>query len=174
MCVSAMAMYVLAASTAAQAYSSYEQGRQEAANRNYQAQLADVQAEESRSAARAAAAETREEAGRARASARAAFAAGGVDTGAGTPITIDQDIAARGEQDALTQILQGEARGRGYEQEAAFQRAMSRQARRRGNLQAGVSLFRAAASAYTAGGSGNIVGNDSTGAGITSGGRQIF
>lgn len=177
MCISATAAayWALAASAAATAYSSYEQGRQEEANRNYQAQLADVQAKEARSAAAAAAAETREEGDRTRGAARAAFAAGGVGGDAGTPIVIDQDIAARAEEDALAQILQGEARGRGAESEAAFMRAQAKQSRRRGNVQAGVSLFRAAASAYTMGaGSDSIVGHDSTGAGITRSGRQIY
>ena len=177
MCISATAAaYVaLASSATAAAYSSYEQGRQEAANRNYQAQVADVQAQEARSAAAAAAAKTREEGDRTRGAARAAFAAGGVSGDAGTPVVIDQDIAARAEEDALAQILQGEARGRSAESEAAFMRTQAQQARRRGNVQAGVTLFRAAASAYTMAADRNsIVGNNSTGAGITRSGRQIY
>ncbi|MCU0950797.1 MAG: hypothetical protein MUC68_06960 [Burkholderiaceae bacterium] len=175
-CISAAAAayYAMAAAAVASAYSSYEQGRQEEANRNYQAQLADVQAQEARSAARAAAAETREEGDRTRGAARATYAAGGVSGDAGTPIVIDQDIAARAEEDALAQILQGEARGRGADAEAAFMRAQAKQSRRRANVQTGVSLFRAAASAYTMGADNSIVGHDSTGAGITRSGRQIF
>ena len=93
-----------ATSTLASGFQAYKWGKYE----NKQAQ-ADANATEG--AARVEAGKIRELSQRQKSSARAALAASGVQTDAGTGAEIQSDITQRSEEDALTTILNGKYQG---------------------------------------------------------------
>jgi hypothetical protein len=73
---------------------------------------------------------------RARGQARAALAGAGVDVTQGTPLVIDEDIARRGEQEALMTLLTGERGARALRFKAQTERAV-------GNAEMASALTRA-------------------------------
>ena len=89
----------------AQGYGSMQTG-------SAQRSLAEAQAVAEADAAAADADKIRTRTRSARGAARAALAGAGVSVNSATALDIDQDIAQRGEQDALMSILGGERRGR--------------------------------------------------------------
>lgn len=95
---------------------------------NAQGDLLRAQGAAERDAAKAQAAEVRRQLGQARGAARAALAGAGVDVSHGTAATIDEEIARRGEQEALMTLLTGERRAREAEIAGAQARAVGRSA----------------------------------------------
>lgn len=124
-----------------QAAAAEEQGRSLASQAGQQQDAAAAQAEQIRKAAR-----------RQRAAAEAAYAAGGVDVGVGSAITVDNEIARGGELDALNTIITG---GRGADsltQEAIAYGKQAHNARMAGYGQAVSTLLSAGAGAMKASG----------------------
>lgn len=72
--------------------------------------------------------------------ARAALAASGVETGAGTAIVIDRQIGRDAEADAQQEIQAGQRRGQRYEQDAEASQIQGRNAMTGSLLAAGGSL----------------------------------
>ncbi len=85
-----------------------------------QAAQAAADAEAARQQGVVAAERTRKQTQRQQAAARASLAGSGVDTGAGSAVTIDTDIGYRGEQDALNEILTGTRQGSRLEAESSM------------------------------------------------------
>lgn len=105
----------------------------------------------------------------ARSTARAALAGSGVMVDSGTALTIDQDIAQRGFEDARMALLTGERRAR----ELQYQGQSARRAGRGALVQ---SVFRAGsqvAQGWAMSGS-DIVGNNADGTGISRDGRRLY
>lgn len=93
-----------------------------------QGMVLDAQAQAERDAAKAQAAQVRQQTGQARGAARAALAGAGVDVASGTAQRIDEDVARRGEQDALMLLLSGDRRAREAQFAAQQARAVGRSA----------------------------------------------
>jgi hypothetical protein len=124
-----------------QAKAAEETGRNLASQAGQEQDAASAQADQIRKAAR-----------RQRAAAEASYAAGGVDVGVGSAITVDNEIARGGEFDALNAIISG---GRGADsltQEAAAYGKQARNAKMAGYGQAASSLLSAGAGAMKASG----------------------
>ncbi len=113
---------------AAQAGSALAGGYAQMQAGSAQADVLNAQAAAERDAAKQRAAEVRRQISQARGSARAALAGAGVDVTQGTPLAIDQDIARRGEQEALMTLLTGERRAREAQFAADQARAVGRSA----------------------------------------------
>lgn len=110
----AWAAIVMAVISAA---SQMKQGQQAEAMGDWQLAQANADAQAEREAGMVRAEKIRQQGGRDRSAARAALSASGVDTGAGTPIRIEGEIARSAEEDALNEILYGKRRGTRLEQE---------------------------------------------------------
>lgn len=124
-----------------QAAAAEETGRNLASQAGQQQDAAAAQADQIRRAAR-----------RQRAAAEASFAAGGVDVGVGSAITVDNEIARGGELDALNTIITG---GRGADsltQEAIAYGKQAHSAKMAGYGQAASTLLSAGAGAMKASG----------------------
>lgn len=129
-------MLVMMAATAVSAYSSIQQGNQQKEWADYQADQANADAKADRGASEVHAEKIRKMARMQAGEATAGLAAAGVDTGAGTAININKDITARGEEDALTTILNGVDKSRRMNTEAAALRVQGSQAQSAGYMNA--------------------------------------
>lgn len=89
-----------ATSTLASGYQAYEQGK-------YEEEQAEADAAAARASAKVEAGRIRDIAKRQRSKARAALASSGVQVDVGTGADLQQDILQAGEQDAMTNILNG-------------------------------------------------------------------
>jgi hypothetical protein len=135
-------------STALSAVNQINQGNQQKEFADYQAAQADADAQAEREMGQVRADKVRK-AGRAQQSeARAALAAGGMEVGAGTALTIDEKIALSAEEDALQEILYGSRKGARLNQEAQGSRAAGRNARAAGYAGAAGSVLSAGARFY--------------------------
>lgn len=108
---------LMAASTALAAFSAVQGGRAQKQQADYQAEQAEADARAEKAAAEIRASRIRDLVEEQRGTARAAIAASGVEVNEGTPVLIDQEITRRGEEDAVLEILGGQAaleRGYGY------------------------------------------------------------
>lgn len=135
----------LLAATTVSAGTSIYSANQAAAAAEQQGRSLASQAGQQQDAAAAQAEQIRKAAKRQRAAAEAAYAAGGVDVGVGSPITVDNEIARGGELDALNTIITG---GRGAEsltQEAIAYGKQANAARMAGYGQAASTLLSAGA-----------------------------
>lgn len=140
-----VAIAALAASTALGTFASIQGGRAQKAQADYQADQAEADARAEKAAAEVRASRIRDMVEEQRGAARAAIAASGVEVNEGTPVLIDQEITRRGEEDAVLEILGGQAameRGYGY---ASGLRAQGRRYRGAGWLKGTSSLLSGAA-----------------------------
>ncbi len=133
------------AATAFSAVSSIQQGRQQERYHDWQAAQAEADAQAEREYGQIQAAKTRRAGKSQQSEARAALASGGVEVGAGTAITIQQEIDRRSELDAQEQILYGNRKGTRLEQDAAAQRIAGDQAKAGGYRGALGSVLRGGA-----------------------------
>jgi hypothetical protein len=136
------------ASTAFSAMNQISQGNQQKKYADFQANqaMADAQAEREMGQVRA---DQVRKAGKTQQSeAKASLAAGGVEVGAGTALTIDQEIYQSSEERAMQEILYGKRSGERLEQEAAGFRAAGRNARNTGYTKAIGSVLSSGAEYY--------------------------
>lgn len=139
MCISATMMTAI--STGFQVLSAISQGQQQSDQAEWQSRqsAADAQAEREAGDIRA---EKVRKAGRAQQSeARAALAARGVETGAGTPVKITQQIIRDADADAQQELLSGNYKGQRLDQESQAYKISASNARTSGYLRAGGSLL---------------------------------
>ncbi len=141
MCVS-LAMMSLAqglsiAGTAMSAIGAIQEGRQAAATGKYQAEQAAADADAQRAYAQIEAGKIRKERDRTVSAARASLAASGVGLDAGTAEMINQDIYARGEEDALTTVMNGNTQARKLNAQGQAYRLSGDNARTSSALRAG-------------------------------------
>jgi hypothetical protein len=139
------ALAAMAVGTVLQAQSQEEQGKQQQALANAQADQQDIQAAQERDAAMAQAEKIRRAGRRQASEAEAAYAASGVSVGTGTPVRVNESIYRDSEEDAFNTILTGERRGRSLNTEANLTRTSGANARSAGNTAATSSLLSGAA-----------------------------
>ena len=99
--------WLLLAGAAVGTVATVQQGQQAEERADKQAALVAQQGAQELDAAKARAEKIRRMGNATRGEAKAALAASGVKLGEGTPLEIDQTIAQRSEEDALTEILSG-------------------------------------------------------------------
>lgn len=139
MCLSATTL--LAISTGFSVVSALAMGQQQADQAEWQAEQAAADAKAEREAADIRADKLRK-AGKAQQSqARAALAASGVETGAGTPVKIDQEIMRDAEADAQQELLSGKYGAARLNSESAGLKLAADNARTKSYLRAGGSLL---------------------------------
>lgn len=117
------------------------QGEQRSAYANYQADQAVADAQAERGAAQVRAEKLRKMGKAQQSEARASLAASGVETGAGTAVTIDKRIGANAELDAQTELLTGQNRAARLEGDAAAFRYQADQAKSAAKWNAATSLL---------------------------------
>lgn len=105
--LSSVASYAAIAGAAVSVLGSVQQGNQQAAQANYQADQARADAQAEKGAAQVQAEKIRKAGRQQQAQARTSLAASGVDVNEGTSTIINQSIGANAEEDALTAILNG-------------------------------------------------------------------
>lgn len=132
---------VLIGAAVVSAGTAYYAGEQQKKAADANADQAEADAAAAAGAAEVEARKIREATRRQQGEAQAALASSGVQVGIGTAELIQQDIAQRGEEDALTTILNGRNRGRLMGREAEALRIGGRNARTAGYLNAGSSLI---------------------------------
>lgn len=147
MCISAATAFLIG-STAFNAISSIQQGRQEKKFANFQAEQANADAQAEREAGQVRADKIRKAGRYQQAEATAALAASGVEVKAGTPLKIAQEIDKNVESDALNEILFGSRTGSRLDQEAQGLRAAGKNAATRGVQRAVGSVLSAGSSYY--------------------------
>ncbi|TYL43909.1 hypothetical protein [Dickeya sp. ws52] len=124
-------------------------GQQQKKASDYQAAQAEADAQAAASAARVEAARIRK-AGEAQAArANAAYAASGVDTGAGTALRITSDIVGDAEEDAYLTTVNGVNSAARYNAQAQADRISGNSAATAGYISAGSSLLSAGSKAYS-------------------------
>ena len=129
------------------AYSSYQQGKQQEKIYDYNAALAERQAEEERQAAKYAADIQREQGEALKARQRLLFNVSGV-TLEGTPEDLLADTAKQLERDAKAIEYGGQSKGTALDLQANLMRMQGTSARRAGWWNAGTSLLSGASTAY--------------------------
>ena len=136
---------IMAVSTALSAFAAIQGGRAAKHQADYESAQAEADARAEKAAAEVRASRIRDLMKEQRSTARASIAASGVDVGEGTPLLIEQEITARGEEDAILEILGGEnAMRRGYAYAQGL-RLQGRRARTAGYFGAASSLLRSGA-----------------------------
>lgn len=139
------------ASTTFSAVSSIAKGQQEQDFANFQAAQANADAQAERESSQVRAQQIRKAGKYQQAEATAALAASGVEVGAGTPLTIDQQIGRNVQADALNEILNGTRSGARLDQQAAGLRASGKNAAAAGVRNAVGSVLSAGAKYYAPG-----------------------
>lgn len=137
---------MMAVSTALAAYSAVRSGVAAKQQADYESKQAEADARAEKAAAEVRAQRIRDLVEEQRGSARAAIAASGVDVNEGTPVLLESEITRRGEEDAVLEILGGNAameRGYAYAQGLRLQ---GRRDRTAGYLGAASSLLSAGSS----------------------------
>ena len=117
MCISAGMM--MAISTGFQVVSAISQGRQQGAQADWQARQAAADAQASREAGEVRADKVRKAGKLTQSRARTALAGSGVQVGAGSAVTIAQDIYQNAESDAQSELLSGIYGGQRLDSESA-------------------------------------------------------
>lgn len=138
---STVAMGMSAATTGFSAVSSSARGKQEQQYYNYQADGADLDAEQARQLAAVEAKKIRQAGRSVSKSATAALAASNVDLTQGSALRIPQEIERDAEEDAQMALLTGKYRGQRMNEQAASLRAAGKNARSAGNAAAFGSLL---------------------------------
>ena len=122
------------------AYGTYEAGKQQEANAEYNAEIMEQQAAEEKKAAQHEAKMIRKKGIAFKASQRVSFAKAGV-TGAGTPMLVLQDTANKIEQDIAMTLRGGQVRSNYYRARGQLLRTQGRSAYRAGKIGAATSLL---------------------------------
>lgn len=138
-----------AVAAAGSAYGVYASGQAQGAAADFNAQVAQQQAQAARDAAAVEEEQTRERNRRIQATARARAAASGVVPSEGSPLLILMDNAAQAELEAQRARFGGELTAAGFRGQAAQQQFAARQARTAGGIGAGISLLSSGASIGT-------------------------
>lgn len=120
-------------STLASGYMQYENGK-------YQKEQANADADAAEGAARVQADRIRSITKKQQSNARAALAGSGVNVDQGTAVNINEDIGQRGEQDALTTVLQGSYNANSMRQGGRLAALQGRQAFGASVIDAGSTL----------------------------------
>lgn len=139
MCISASML--MAIQTGFQVISAISQGDQQAQQYEWQSRQAAADAQAEREMGEVRAEKVRKAGRRQQSEARAALAASGVETGAGTPVKIVQEITRNAEADAQQELLSGNYRGQRMDAEAAGLKISGSNARTSGYMRAGGSLL---------------------------------
>jgi hypothetical protein len=141
------ALLVAAAVAAAgTAYSIYASGQAQQAAGEYNADVAEQQAQAARASAAVDEEAAREKARRIQAAARAAYGASGVSQEEGSPLLVLMDNAAQAELEAQRIRYAGELAATGYGNQATLARTQGAQAAQAGQIGAGISLLSSGAS----------------------------
>lgn len=155
--------------TATTVMGAVQQGKAQSDAYEYQAEMANREANNERDAARDHADKIRKLARRQTGEQTAALAASGVSVAEGTPLVIEQDTLQRGEEDAFTELLNGERRANSLEGQAALYKSGAKNAVTSSYLSAGSSLLSGAGAiasgwkkAPTAPTGGNVPGGYNT------------
>lgn len=133
--------FALIGGSALSAAGAIQQGTQAKRQGQFQQQQAEADAVAEREAGEVRADKLRKVGRLQKSDARAALAKSGVMADAGSALTIQGDITARSEEDALAEMLTGTNRGRRLEQEGEIARLTGDNAYRSGILGAGKSLL---------------------------------
>ncbi len=141
--VAAIVISVAAAATSA--YASYQAGVQQKNAADFNARMAEYNAEQARQAAQAKAEIYQRETERRMGTIRQQFAASGVELGPGTPLTVMMDSASSAAKDIVRIKAGGEASAWSFLSEAELQRSMGVSAMTQGQIGAGASLLGGAA-----------------------------
>lgn len=144
-----VAALVIAAS-AVSAYASYQAGVEQKRAADFNARMAEYNAENARRAAQAKAEIYQKEVNRRMGTIRQQFAASGVELGPGTPLTVLMDSASNAARDIVRIKAGGEAAAWSFLSEGELQRSAGESAMKQGELGAGASLLAGAAKAYSA------------------------
>ena len=131
---------------AASTYAAYEQGETQQKFAKYNAKVAENQAAGERMRAEFTANQQREAHRRTIATQRAVYGTSGVEM-SGSPLLVIADSARQAELDAQIILAGGEARGIGFEAQAALSRFQGRQASTAGYVNAGSTLLSGASNA---------------------------
>jgi hypothetical protein len=146
-------MYAAIATTALSAgvaaYSSYEAGRREKSARDYNARMAEYQAQTARQAAEARREIYAKKASRQLATMRARYGASGVDVSEGSPLLVLMESAGEAAKDELRIKYGGEAESWSLLSEAQQQREAGEGAYTGGIISAGGSLLSGAAKGFS-------------------------
>lgn len=142
----AIALGVMAASTAVTLYATDTQAKQAEANANFQAAQAEADARAAQGAASIEAARIRKESKAQRAKATAAAAASGVDVNSPTALKINEEITSNAEQDARMVMFNAQDQGARLNQQATADRIGGANARRAGRTSQASTLLSAAGS----------------------------
>lgn len=162
MCLDPMTIFTIA-STAFSVLGSIKEGqaqsdayKQQGKAYNQQAAIQTQEAANVRDEAKARAEKIRKLARMQGGEASAALAASGVSVAEGTALVIDKDIRERGEQDAFTELLNGDRSGRNLEAGASINRSSAinargaaKDAKTASYLSTGASLLSGAGQAYS-------------------------
>mgnify|MGYP001606835369 CR=1 FL=1 len=136
MCMSVLSII----STAFSVIGQLSQGSQQQDWAEYQAEQARADAQAAREEGQVRAEKVRKLGKRQQSEARAALAASGVETSAGSAVVIDRQIGRDAEEDAQQEIIAGQRRGQRYDQEASASTIRGENAMNRSLLAAGGSL----------------------------------
>ena len=145
----AIALGLMAASTAVTLYATDTQAKQGEANLKFQAKQAEADANAERGAAQVEADRIRKAAKAQRATATAQAAAAGIDVNSPTAVKIDEEIVSNSEEDAFMTLLNGSDRGARLNQQASADRIGAGVVRSNGKMQQGATLLSAAGSMST-------------------------
>lgn len=135
------AIALAAASTAAQAGMQVMSAKGQSQQAKMQAELARRQADRERQIGAMQAQQQREKNKRTEGTQRALLAARGGDTGTGSALLVQGELAEEGEFNARLQENNAAARASGFEAESVLQQARARQARAAGLMRAGSTLL---------------------------------
>lgn len=135
------------AGTAVSAYSSYASGQQASKAAAYNAQTADLQAQQARDAAKIDAENQQEAARRVQGQTRARIAASGVEQSEGSPLLTIMDNARQAEIEKQRILYGGELRATGLQNQATLSRYQGGQAATAGFYGAGINLLSGISSA---------------------------
>lgn len=127
------------------AYASYEQGQQQKKAANFNAKMAEYNAQQAKDAAKAKAEIYEKETRRRLGAMRQQYAAAGVEPTAGTSLAVLIDSAQEAEKDLVRIKAGGEAESWSFMGESELQRSMGASYERAGNIGAGASLLGGAA-----------------------------
>ena len=137
----AQVVTLMAVSSAAQAGMQVMSARGQASGAKMQAELARRQAERERQIGAMQASQLREQSKRTEGTQRALLAARGGDTGTGSALLVQEELAEEGEFNARLAENNAAARSSQFEAENVLQQARARQIRSAGLMRAGTTLL---------------------------------
>lgn len=142
---------IMIGSTAISTVGAIQQGQQQKAYNNFQADQANADAAAERGMGEVRAGKIRKAGIVAQGEATAGYAGAGIDTTVGSPLAVKEKLGRNVEEDALTELLTGQRRGRALDVNAQGYRAAGRNAETSSMFSAGASLLGGAAAYMNAG-----------------------